>query len=266
MIFQEIHFIVGNTIINKYNVNCINKTCIKNRKRETWIIKENTHDAIIEKEKYDKVQEIKSGKQAKIKVKHEFLLQDLVYCGHCKRKLQYKIYKSADKKRFLSESSRFNCSLFYKKKCKNNIHIKEKDLNEIIKTAVIRKMNLIEIKDKLIYCYRKNDKNTKKMREYKSEIEKLERKKSVLYKKKCEQDITTQQFKVEYAIAKARIEKFKDLMEELDNNRNTQEDERIGEIISQFKNGSFINNAILKEIINKIEVYSKNKIEITFNI
>ena len=42
--------------------------------------------------------------------------------------------------------------------------------------------------------------------------------------------------------------------------------ERIGEIISQFKNGSFINNAILKEIINKIEVYSKNKIEITFNI
>lgn len=256
--------------MNKYKTNYINKTCIKNKNRDTWIIKENTHDAIIEKEKYNKVQEIKRGKQVKTKVKHEYLLRDLLYCGHCKRKLQYKVYKSADKKSFLYESSRFNCSLFYKKKCKNNIHIKEKDLNEIIKKAVIRKINLNEISkdvDKLIYHYRENNKDIIKMKEYKNEIEKLERKKSVLYKKKCEQYITTEKFKIEYTRVKEEIEKFENLINEIKNNDgNTQEEKRIKEIMNKLENGNFISNVILKKIINKIEVYSKNKIEIIFNI
>lgn len=256
--------------MNKYKTNCINKTCTKNKKRDTWIIKENTHDAIIEKEKYNKVQEIKKKKQVKTKVKHEYLLRDLLYCGHCKRKLQYKVYKSADKKRFLYESSRFNCSLFYKKKCKNNIHIKEKELNEIIKKAVVRKMNLIEIGknvDKLICHYRKNDKDIIKMKEYKNEIEKLERKKCVLYKKKCEQYITTEQFRIEYTRVKEEIEKFKNLVEKISNsNCSEQKEKRVKEIMSQIENGNFINNAILKDIIERIEVYSKNKIKIIFNI
>lgn len=255
--------------MNKYNTNCVSKTCRKNKNRDTWIIKENTHDAIVGKEKYNKVQEIKLGKQVKTKVKHDFLLRDLLYCGHCKRKLQYKVYKSADKKKFLYESSRFNCSLFYKNKCKNDIHIKEKDLNEIIKKAVIKKMKLIEFSknlDEVIYYYRENDKNIKKVNEYKNEIEKLERKKSILYKKKCEQYITIEQFKIEYARAKEEIERIERLIEEFKNNNIDKPKERIKEIITQLENGSFINNSILKKIINKIEVYSKNKIEIIFNI
>lgn len=256
--------------MNKYKTNYINKTCKKNRNRDTWIIKENTHAAIIEREKYNKVQEIKLKRQVKTKVKHEFLLRDLLYCGHCKRKLQYKVYKSSDKTRFLYESSRFNCSLFYKKKCKNNIHIKEKNLNEIVKKAVIEKMDLIEIGknvNKLTNYYMENDEKIKKMKEYKNEIEKLERKKSILYKKKCEQYITIEQFKIEYERIKEEIEKMENLINELKNSKdNTQKEKRIKEIINQLQNGNSIDNAILKKIINRIEVYSNNKIEITFNI
>ena len=40
----------------------------------------------------------------------------------------------------------------------------------------------------------------------------------------------------------------------------------IKEIMNKLENGNFISNVILKKIINKIEVYSKNKIEIIFNI
>lgn len=256
--------------MNQYETNCIKKTCRKNKKRDTWIMKENTHEPIIEKEKYDKVQEIKLRKQVKTKVKHQFLLRDLLYCGHCKRKLQYKVYKSSDKKRFLYESSRFNCSLFYKKKCKNNIHVKEKDLNEMVKKVVVEQMDLIEKDkkiDRLTYHYKKNNENIKKIEEYKNEIEKLERKKRLFYKNKCEQYITVEKFKIEYTKAKEEIEKFQNIIKELRNEENNiQEEKTIREMVTKIDTGSFIDNVILKKIINKIEVYSNNKIEITFNL
>lgn len=256
--------------MNKYETNYMKKTCKRNKNRDTWIIKQNTHKPIIEKNKYDKVQEIKLGKQVKIKAKHEFLLRDLLYCGYCKKKLQYKIYKSADKQRFLYESSGFNCSLYYKKRCKNTIYIREKDLNEIIKKEIIKKLNLMEIDkitDKLIDYYKENNRDMQKIKQYQNEIQKLERKKSVLYKKKYEQYITIEKFKTEYIRAKQEIKKFDNLIKEIEQNHNNKlEERRIQEIIYEFKNGNLINNDFLKEIINRIEVYSKNRIEITFNL
>lgn len=256
--------------MNKYETNYIKKTCKKNRKIDTWIIKENTHEGIIERKKYNIVQEIKQRKKSQTSVKHEYLLRDLLYCGHCKRKMQYKVYKSADKQSFLYDSAGFNCSLLYKKKCKNKTYIREKDLNEIVKNEVIKRLELIEIDkttNKLVDYYKKNDKDINKIRECKNEIEKLERRKSVLYKKKCEQYITTEEFKVEYTQAKKEIEKLENLIKKLEQDTgNKLEEKKIRKIINEFKRGKCINNDFLKEIIDKIEIYSKDRIEITFNL
>lgn len=262
-------FYIGNTIINKYETNYMTKTCKINRNRDTWIIKENTHDPIIEKEKYNRVQEIKAGKKGKTQIKYQYLLQDLIYCGHCKRKLQYKLYKSYDKQRYLYDEALFQCCYYYRKECKNKSNIKEKVLNEIVKNEVIKRLSLIEIDkttNKVIDYYKANDENMQKIKEYKNEIEKLERKKSVLYKKKCEKYITIEEYKTEYSKAKEEIKKFENLIEELwKSNENKLGEKRIKEIITELKTGNCINNDFLKEIINRIEVYSKNRIEITFN-
>ena len=256
--------------MNKYETNYIKKTCKKNRKIDTWIIKEKTHEGIIERKKYNIVQEIKQRKKSQTSIKHEYLLRDLLYCGHCKRKMQYKVYKSADKQSFLYDSAGFNCSLLYKKKCKNKTYIREKDLNEIVKNEVIKRLELIEIDkttNKLVDYYKKNDKDINKIRECKNEIEKLERRKSVLYKKKCEQYITTEEFKVEYTQAKKEIEKLENLIKKLEQDTgNKLEEIKIRKIINEFKRGKCINNDFLKEIIDKIEIYSKDRIEITFNL
>ena len=256
--------------MNKYETNYIKKTCKKNRKIDTWSIKENTHEGIIERKKYNIVQEIKQRKKSQTSIKHEYLLRDLLYCGHCKRKMQYKVYKSADKQSFLYDSAGFNCSLLYKKKCKNKTYIREKDLNEIVKNEVIKRLELIEIDkttNKLVDYYKKNDKDINKIRECKNEIEKLERRKSVLYKKKCEQYITTEEFKVEYTQAKKEIEKLENLIKKLEQDTgNKLEEIKIRKIINEFKRGKCINNDFLKEIIDKIEIYSKDRIEITFNL
>ena len=172
--------------------------------------------------------------------------------------------------KFLYESARFNCNLFYKKGCKNSICIREKYLNEIVKMEVIKRLDIIKVDEtteKVIDYYKANDGEEKKIREYKNEIEKLERKKRVLYKKKCEQYITIEKFKAEYIRAKEEIKKFEKLMKEIEqNNGNKLEEKRIKEVVNEFKNGKCVNNHFLKEIINKIEVYPKNRIEITYNL
>ncbi len=69
-------FYAGNTVMNKYITNYLTKTCKKNKNRDTWIIKENTHKAIVDKKKYNKVQDIKKGKHFKRENKYQFLLKD----------------------------------------------------------------------------------------------------------------------------------------------------------------------------------------------
>ena len=155
-------FYCGNTITNKYETNYINKTCKKNKKKDTWIIKENTHEGIVSKELYDKVQKIKKSKYKKSGISYEFLLKDLVYCGHCKMKYQYKIYKSTNKKRYLYDSSSFKCGTVYRSpdKCTNKTSINEKHLNEIVVAETKKRLQLIEINketNKIIDYYKENN-------------------------------------------------------------------------------------------------------------
>ncbi len=253
-------FYIGNTVMNKYETNYIKKTCKKNNK-ENWIIKENTHQAIIKKEDYEKVQEIKAKKRKSANVKYEYLLMNLVYCGNCKRKLQYKIYKSKNKE-LLHNSAGFICNYFYRKKCKNGTYIKEKALNEIVKKEVIKMLCQINVNDLTKY-YKKMSMDSQKMDELKRKEQELENKKSILYNKKCEGYITAYEFKIEYEKLKEEIEKCKLLINRQNVKRNNYEN-KLENIMELFKKENYITNNFLKEIISKIEIYSENKIEIFF--
>lgn len=264
-------FYAGNTVMNKYITNYLTKTCKKNKDRNTWIIKENTHNAIVDKEKYNKVQEIKKGKHFKKENKYQFLLKDLLYCGSCKHKLQYKIYKSKDKTRYLYDSSGFICSIVYKRpdKCKNKVFINEKHLNEIVLAKVKERLSQIEIDkttNKIIDYFKENSKEEKELKQCRNEIEKLDRKKSVLYRKKCDKYITEEEFKEEYAKIKYWQLQYNKRIEELKVKSNSIDKKRIREIIAEFQSGKEINNEFLKEIIYRIEVYSNNRINIIFNL
>ncbi len=265
-------FYCGNTIENKYITDYLKKTCKKNKNKDTWIIKENTHDGIISVEQFNKVQEIKSSKKKQSGTKYEFLLKDLVYCGHCKRKYQYKLFKSADRKRYLYDSSSFKCSKAYKEidKCKNKTSINEKHINQIVIEEVKKRLELLEIDEstnKIIDYYKENSEEMNKLKYYKNEIDKLERKKSILYKKKCDNMISIDEFKIEYSKIKANILECQNEIEILSaTSTNKLDEKKLRKIIQDFKDGKEITNEFLKEIINRIEVYSNLKIEIEFSL
>lgn len=264
-------FYAGNTVMNKYITNYMTKTCKKNKNKDTWIIKENTHEAIIPQEKYNKVQDIKKSKFSKKENEYHFLLKDLLYCGHCKHKLQYKIYKSKDKTTYLYNSSGFICSIVYKKpdKCKNKVFINEKNLNEIIKAKVKERLGQIEIDkttNKIIDYFKENSKEAQELKQCKNELEKLNRKKSILYRKKCDKYITEDEFKEEYNRVKKQISELQKRKEELEKNNSNIDINRIREIITEFQSEKDMTNEFLKEIIYHIEIYSNDRIDIIFNL
>lgn len=59
-------------------------------KEEEWIKVTGTHEAIIEKERYDEVQELlrKGCRGDKIRSQREYFLKGRVYCGECNAKLR----------------------------------------------------------------------------------------------------------------------------------------------------------------------------------
>lgn len=89
---------IGNSVQNK-----INKISYKSKKiikvpEEKWVIVENTHEPIIDKELFDKVQLIINGRDTSKLTKHEYLFKGFIECYHCNRKLQI-VLKSSGKKK-----------------------------------------------------------------------------------------------------------------------------------------------------------------------
>lgn len=239
-------FYIGNTIMNRYHCDYLKKTCKKNAK-EKWLIKEHTHKAIITKEQYNQVQEIKISRTSKKKKTYEYLLKGLLYCGECKHKLLYK----EGKKR-----SGFVCSMAYKQPqpCKNRVWLTEQDINEIVVEQVKKKLVILK-EEELIKRMNKKEGKTKEEKE----IQKRERKKKVLYKQRCEGEISVEEFKKEYDRINQEIEQAE---------RNIKQTKKVftkedvqKKMIEKLENK---NDVLIKALINRVEWDSNRKIKIIF--
>ena len=86
MLKNEVY--IGNTVQNKKNVISYKIKKIRNVEKENQIRVNNTHQAIIDKDTFDRVQCILEKRGACSQYKYEYKLRGLLYCYHCKRKLQ----------------------------------------------------------------------------------------------------------------------------------------------------------------------------------
>ncbi len=93
MLKNEVY--IGNTVQNKKSVVSYKVKKIRTVDREDQIRVNNTHEAIIDKNTFEQVQSILKKRGAKTKYKYDYLLRGLLYCYHCKRKLQIVLKKKS---------------------------------------------------------------------------------------------------------------------------------------------------------------------------
>lgn len=79
---------IGNTIQNKRSRISYKNRKLKSNTKEQWIIVENTHEPIVKKEIFERVQKMEIvQKYSRNEKKHHFLLDGLLVCYDCKHKI-----------------------------------------------------------------------------------------------------------------------------------------------------------------------------------
>ena len=145
----------------------------------------------------------------------------------------------------------------------------EGTLNEIVLNTVKQKLNTINIDiatNKIIDEYRKNDITYKEMKVLKSNETRIDNEMKKLYSKRVDEKISIEDFKSQYDELKSKLKETKKCLEQLqEKNKNKISEENIKKIIMNFKQGKEFTNEILKQLINRIEVYEDKKVEIEFN-
>lgn len=265
---------MGALILNKYESDYITKK-VKKIPREKWILKENTHDAIIDKETFEEVQKMLEDKFYKPKRKYEYLLKDLVCCGHCGARMQYKSRKRTKmhnkKIENPKESWYFKCRTVYNFPiiCDKGHIISEKTLNEIVIKSLNERLENIKIdnaKNKIIDEYRKSDEKYKKLLRSQNLKLKIENDIKNLYNQKLEQNIDIIEFKEKYQKLK---QKEKEILAEIkmleEKNKKRLSDENLIKILKDFKSAENFDNEMMKKLIQRIEVYEDKTVKIIFN-
>lgn len=268
-------FYTGQMIINKYVTDYRTKKR-KKTPRENWILVNGKHKPLISQSDYDLVQQKLNENFSKPKQKYDYLLKGLVYCGHCKSRLQYK-YRARTKIRdkVLDEPQKswyYKCRMLYRfpSVCDKGHTIQEKVLNKIVVenlTKRLSKFRIDECTGKVIDDYKLNDANYKLLEQYKKRERKLKSDVTVLYNKKLERIILTDDFKEQYPKLKVELKEVESKilqLEEICNVKNI--DEKLQKIIIDFKNGKELTNNIMKILIKRIEVYEDMKIDIEYNV
>ena len=256
---------------------------IQNNRGE-WLIFENTHKAVIEKEVFDKVQEIRLRKKEKIKNSktknnddncNENIFKGLIFCADCKKNIiRHKQKPLADGR----TDYYFYCYIYEqvdKNACAKK-SVKESVLTETLFFLINRQINLILDISRIVKDINKeknyigqNNIFDKKIDEIKQKLQQNQRYRGSLREDYIDNIISEQDYikmKAEYEDEKNSLQNELDLFES-DKLQYTAilsgENKCIAEF-DKFRNEKHLSAQMLSALIERIEVADRNKIIVRF--
>ena len=239
MLKNEVY--IGNTVQNKRSIISYKVKKFRTVDKEEHIRVENTHEAIIDRDTFDKVQCIIEKRGTNTKLKYDYLLRGLLYCYHCKRKLQIVLKKNS--KRNSKSHPYITCS-DYEKYQNKTLDIREgykKKIEQIDKS-------IFDINNNLDKMYMDKLRGVLQEEDYIRVSQKLssERTKLNEQKQELEQKLIGTEDKI-----KSKI--------------HTKEEKELDELIEIFLKLEKIDKIYLYRLINKIEIDKDKNIYIYFN-
>ncbi len=266
---------IGNTVQGKRRTKSYKVHKVEAVPKEEWVKVENTHAPIIDKETFEKAQEL-SRRDTKVSQKTQQLSvwAGFLKCADCKRAMN----KKSSTNKSGSKYEYYICSTYRKKS--NNLctkhSIKVEKLNEAVLQAINLHINLLINTEEIVKQI--NDVGASIARpqiidnmiiEKQNEIFKISNFKMKLYEDWKNEDITREeylQYKKKY---ENDIERLKQNVERLENEKQKYENQSINsnEWIEKFKQQKGINELsrdIMMELIDCIYVKENGDIKIKF--
>lgn len=229
--------------------------------KEEWIIIQNTHEPIIEKEVFYIVQNI-INKNQKGQKQNDYLLKGLLYCKECKHRLS--VIKSRDKKRLY-----LSCS-YYRKYSKQklctphtmNYEKLEKYLLEKITSICEQQISNEEIKKLLEKQKKRKRKKTKEIELEKDKIRKVEEALKYSYIDKAKGNITKKEYEEIKKTLLLEKSTYEEKIKEWEKPKSNQNKNKV----ETFLKKDILNRIFLTNLIDKIYITEDKKIEIYFKI
>ena len=279
MLKNEVY--IGNTVQNKKSVVSYKVHKIKTVEKKNQIRVDNTHEPIIEQDTFEKVQCILEKRGTNTKLKYDYLLRGLLYCYHCKRKLQIVLKKNS--KRNAVSHPYITCSDHKKRGCYPLSINYEKFENHII--YVVKKICRIYADKEVFYrVYEKYQNKTLDIRDrYKKKIEQID--KSILginnnldkmYMDKLQGVILEQDYirvSQKFIFDRTNLMQQKEELEQkligteekVSTKNKTKEEKELDELIESFLKLEQIDKMYLYRLINKIEIDKDKNVYIYLN-
>ena len=279
MLKNEVY--IGNTIQNKKSVISYKVKKIRTVEKENQIRVDNTHEAIIDKDTFEKVQCIIEKRGTNTKLKYDYLLRGLLYCYHCKRKLQIVLKKNS--KRNAKSHPYITCSNAKEQGCYSLNMNYEKFEKHII--YIVKKICQIYADKEIFYSiYEKYQNKTLDIREgYKKKIGQIDRaildinnSLDKMYMDKLrgvlqEEDYVrvSQKFNLERTKLNEQKKELEQKLigteEKINTKNKTKEEKELDELIENFLKLEKIDKIYLYRLINKIEIDKNKNVYIYFN-
>ena len=268
MLRNEVY--IGNTIQNKKSVISykIKKTRIV--EKENQIRVNNTHQAIIEKSVFEKVQCILEKRGTNPKLKYDYLLRGMIYCHHCKSKLQIVLKKNSKSR--AKAHPYIICSNYKQRGCyPQNLNYEkfEKNIINIVKNIVqknIDKENLYQVYEKIQNKISDTKNNKKEIEQIEKTIVEINNNLDKMYIDKLRNIISEEDYiRISNRLISDRTSLIKQ-KEEIKNKSHKRKisKEEIEKIIENFLKLEKIDEIFLYRLINKIEIDKDKNVYIYF--
>ena len=262
---------IGNLIQHKGEMVSYNVKKYRLLPKSEYLIKENAHEAIIDKKTFELAQDILKRKAHNIHKKEnkEHLLSGLLYCPRCNNKYTYQM-QSGLKNDMVAICSMYN--RYGKDYCKR-IAIRESTLNEFVVQDLRNILQEKIDKESLINSIDKSNINNEKKKIEKSisennnRIKKMIKILETLYEDRVNGIIDIKQFisysenyKKEQQELEQENKRLNLKLQDYENRREKELKKYIKEIISFEK----IDRNIILNLVNSVEIMDKNNIKINY--
>lgn len=270
---------MGHTVnFRSHKASYKDKTSVKNPK-EGWLIFENTHEAVVDKETWELAQKLRKTPRRIDTLGEANPLTGLLFCADCGAKMYNHRTKGGGKKPYPSDF--FDCSAHTLTKQKrtdacSNHHISTKALNELILSAVrtvstYAMSNRDEFMEKLHCASQIKQEETAKS---------IRRKLNKDQKRISELDVIIKKLYESFAVGRISEERFDSLLSEYETEqkelqasvksdeeqlssfeKDAQNAEEFAELAKKYTDFSVLTAPMINEFIDKIIVHAPEKID-----
>lgn len=234
-----------------------------------YIVVPNTHEAIIDKELFDRVQSLIPKNVGRNEKRENHLLDGLLYCGECNHRISVSPRRKIDNRCYTV--CNYYRTYLKQKVCtmhSNNYDILENKILELLKEYCLKYMDKKSILNRVINTNNDKQNNLKYIKNLEKEISNINDNLDSIYIDRLNKNISEEQFnrvkiKLETEL-NIKLDKIKGLKKDKTQNNNIDKESYIREVL-ELNN---ISRDIIINLIDRIEIFEDKKINLIlkFNI